>query len=117
MSEESTRLEAIGGENWEALVNTGLSVLVIGKSDCAACNTWSAELTEQLAGDEFFPSVKFGKMLLDQRGLIGFKRASPWLAEVTDLPFNVIFRDGEPVKKWAGGGVERLENRLRRYVD
>jgi hypothetical protein len=52
-------------------------------------------------------------MVLDQRGLIELK-ANPWLAEVDVLPFNVIYVGGERVKTFAGGGLERLRNRLAR---
>jgi len=52
-------------------------------------------------------------MLLDKGGLIGFKRAHPWIAELDVLPFTQIFVAGERGKSFAGGGVERLVNRLR----
>jgi hypothetical protein len=110
------QLETIDGGNWEEFTRDRLGVLVLGKSDCDKCASWCRELTEFLAQDDSFGDVRFGKLLLDQRGLIGYKRASPWLAEVSVLPFNVIYRDGQVAKSFAGGGLERLLNRLRRLA-
>jgi hypothetical protein len=45
--------------------------------------------------------------------LASFERASrDWLAEVRDLPYNVIFVHGRKVKGWPGGGIDRLVTRL-----
>ena len=102
----------IDKENWEEFLKSPLAVLVLGKTDCAACNDWTEELKSFLEADEAFSDVRFGKMLLDQRGLANFKKTSPWLAEVDVLPFNVIYKDGEKVKDFAGSGTTRLVNRL-----
>jgi hypothetical protein len=53
-------------------------------------------------------------MMLDQRGLIEFKKENSWLAEVEVLPFNVLYSAGEKRKEYAGGGLDRLLNRLRK---
>ena len=107
-------LEIVDGTNWRQFVAAPRAVLVLGKTDCENCARWSAELEEFLALDQEFVDVRFGKMMLDQRGLIDFKKANPWLAEVDALPFNVLYVGGERQKSFAGGGLERLRNRLRR---
>jgi len=112
----SGRLEAIDGSNWEAFVAAPVAVLMLGKSDCEACKAWTEELTALLERDDRWREVRFGKILLDKPGLVAFKRASPWLAEVDQLPFNVIYLNGEPVKRFAGSGAERLASRLERLV-
>ena len=110
-------LQTIDRTNWQAFIeDEGLAVLMLGKTDCAACATWTEELNELLAQEHGFEQVRFGKLDLKQPGMIGFKKANPWLAEADVLPYNIIYRDGEPVKRWAGGGRDRLENRLRRFV-
>jgi hypothetical protein len=43
-----------------------------------------------------------------------FKRANPWLADVDVLPYTLIYRQGERVAEFAGGGVGRLSARLQR---
>jgi hypothetical protein len=58
--------------------------------------------------------VRFGKILLDRGGLVSFKRADPWLADVDVLPYTLIYRAGEKVAEFAGGGIGRLESRLER---
>ena len=110
------RLEQIDGRNWEDFLRAPVAVLVLGKSDCPACAAWTDELTGFLETDREWTHVRFGKMLLDKGGLIGFKRAHPWIAELDVLPFNQIFVAGERGKSFAGGGIERLVNRLRQIA-
>ena len=81
------RLEAIDGATWEAFVKSPWAVLMLGKSDCPACGAWTDELTTFLETDQEWTHVRFGKVLLDRGGLIGFKRAHPWIAELDVLPF------------------------------
>lgn len=107
-------LETVDGGNWREFVDSPKAVLVLGKTDCEKCAAWSAELTEFLARADEFPDVRFGKMMLDQRGLIEFKKGNPWLAEVDVLPFNVLYAAGDRKKAFAGGGLDRLLNRLRK---
>ena len=108
-----SRLEAVDGGNWRDFIASPVAVLMIGKSDCGACATWTEELEQFLATDGEWSHVRFGKMLVDKGGLIEFKRASPWLAEVDELPFNQLYVAGERAKAWPGGGIERLVDRLR----
>ena len=107
-------VEKIGPEEWEGFVKAEpASVLVLTKTDCAQCAGWSAELEAFEAPD----GVRIGKMDLKTPGLIAFKKANPWLKDVDVLPYNVLYVNGEPVKKWAGGGIDRLKNRLERVLE
>lgn len=107
-------LQVIDGTNWRDFVGDGVVYLMLGKSDCGACAAWTEEIKGFLGADERFAGkVRFGKMLLDQRGLTDFKREhGEWLKDVHDLPFNVIWVGGQKAKAWPGSGVERLTNRL-----
>lgn len=107
-------LEVLGPDSWRDFVAAPVAVLVLGKSDCEACSRWAEELGEFLADDEEFSDVRFGKLLLDQRGLIDFKKENPWIAGLDVLPFNQIYVSGECSKSFAGGGIDRLVKRLRR---
>jgi len=106
------RLEAVGGDNWRDFVGAPVAVLVLGKTTCPACQSYTEELEAFLGEEHPWRAVRFGKMLLDERGLADFKRASPWLAEVDDLPFTQIYRVGERWKDFVGGGIDRLRRRL-----
>lgn len=106
------RLEVLEGNAWEELVRAPLAVLMLGKTDCAACAAWTEELESFLAGDAAPSDVRFGKIYLDHPGLVSFKRANPWISELENLPCNVLYRNGERVKQWLGGGVERMTSRL-----
>jgi hypothetical protein len=89
-------------------------MLMLGKSDCEHCASYTEELTTFLAADTTYRDVRFGKILLDRGGLTSFKRANPWLAEVDVLPYSLIYRRGEKVTEFAGGGIGRLSARLAR---
>lgn len=112
-----SRFESIGRENWEEFIQAPAAVLMLGKTDCAACNTWTEELIQFLDSDADWSHVRFGKLLLDTPGLAGFKRANAeWLQDVNDLPYNVIYKEGELQKSFVGGGIERLTRRLEKTV-
>ena len=106
----------IDGQNWEAFLAAPAAVLMLGKSDCEACAAWTAELEAFLANDSRWRHVRFGKLLLDKPGLIAFKRANPWIAELDVLPINVLYVNGQESKRFAGSGIERLVARLERGV-
>jgi hypothetical protein len=106
------RLEILDGQSWEPFVRSPLALLMLGKSDCAACNAWTEELEQFLAQDAAYAHVRFGKIFLDKPGLVSFKRAHPWIAELDNLPCNVLFVNGEKRKQWLGGGVERMTHRI-----
>jgi len=106
-------LEQLDAKTLPEFLEADLAVLMLSKTDCAACNAWTDELTGYLAeAGEDLDGVRFGKLRLDTPGLVAFKRANPWLAEVDVLPFNVIFERGEVARKWPGGGLPRLKGRL-----
>jgi hypothetical protein len=87
---------------------------MLGKSDCEHCHEFTEELHTFLAADRTYADVRFGKILLDRGGLVSFKRANPWLADVDVLPYTLIYKAGEKVAEFAGGGIGRLESRLQR---
>jgi hypothetical protein len=111
-----SRLEALDGKSWEPFLAAPAAVLMLGKSDCAACAEWTAEIERFLETDTRWQHVRFGKLLLDKPGLVSFKRANPWIAELDVLPVNVLYVNGEEKKRFAGGGVERLVTRLERVA-
>ena len=106
------RLETVDGSNWREFLAAPRAVLILAKTTCQHCADWSAELGAFLDTDTRFAEIRFGKMYLDRPGLIDFKRGNPWLAEVDDLPFNLLYEHGERRKSWPGGGVARLVDRL-----
>jgi hypothetical protein len=111
-----SRLELLDGRTVQDFVVAPAAVLMLGKSDCEACARWTEELEAFLEQSQDWPDVRFGKLLLDQGGLIAFKRANPWLAELDALPMNVIYQGGERRSTYPGAGASRLENRLRQIL-
>lgn len=112
-----TTLQFLDPATLDEFLTAPVAVLMLAKTDCDACAQWTEELETYLSSDGFDPAfgdVRFGKLILNQPRLGAFKKANPWLAEVDVLPTNVIFRGGQADKRWAGGGLDRLLNRLRR---
>ena len=108
------RLELLDTNTWQPFLASPAAVLMLGKSDCAACAAWTEELERFLATDERFGHVRFGKLLLDKPGLVAFKRANPWIAELDVRPANVLSAGGHEVKRFAGAGIDRLVTRLEK---
>src|SRR5690554_2846244 len=110
-------IQLLGPDTWREFIESPrVAHLVIGKNDCVSCNAWDEELREFLAGEHGFENVRFGKIDLKTRGLIEFKRENQWIAELDTLPFNVIYKDGKRERDFAGLGVDRLTNRLKRVL-
>jgi hypothetical protein len=95
------------------------AILVITKSDCGACVTYQADI-ERLLGRGKLAGIVIGKLVLDQSGSSGFKRANPWLADVTHLPYTVLYRHGQIVDRFAASKgsylVERVEDAFVEHV-
>ncbi len=105
-------MEVLGKDNWKEFLDSPISVLILGKNDCKACADWADELSDYTPP----AGVRLGKILLNTPGLARFKIDQPWVSEVDILPFNAIFVSGELKKQWAGSGLERLQNRLNRFL-
>lgn len=106
-------LQILDSENIDDFLAQDNFVLILGKSDCVACNAWQSEIESSIS-ENSFPEIAIAKLNLDQRGLGDFKRGNEWLKDIQDLPFNVIYMDGEIAKSYAGAGTERLTNRLKK---
>lgn len=109
-------LQRLGRDDWAVPFSAPLSVVVIGKTTCEHCKEWAAELDAFLAETDEFDDVVFAKIDLDTPGLVPLKRAHPWVSELSDLPHTSIWQAGEKRKEFLGGGIDRLVNRLRRFV-
>ena len=113
----SSRLELLDRETWREFLDSAAAVLMLGKSDCDACATWTQEIEAFLADDTEWGKVRFGKLELDRGGLAAFKKENSWLAEINDLPYTLVYVNGERKKEFLGSGIERLVNRMRRVID
>jgi len=110
-------LENIDGNLWKEFLSSPTPIfLMIGKTDCPACDKWTEELTAWLndpSSQDYKSKIRFGKLALNTPGLTDFKREhTPWLKEVYSIPFNTIWVAGRKVKSWDGNGIDRLTNRL-----
>lgn len=99
-------------DTFDDLLTAEQAVLVVGKSDCEYCRRYDTGIT-RLADDPAYADVVFGKVVLDKPGSIEVKRRNGWIAGLTQLPYTVLYRRGEPVDKFAASKAEYLEERLR----
>ena len=106
-------VELLTKDNWQDFLKEPIAVLMLGKTTCEACKEWTADLKEWSDSPE---GIRFGKINLDEPGWGRFKLQEKWVSEVDVLPFNAIYIDGENKKSWAGGGLDRLSNRLNRFL-
>ena len=88
-------------------------VLVLAKSDCGYCAAYQRDLEGLLARGKL-AAVAIGKLVLDQRGALQFKRANPWLAALEFLPYTLLYRGGERVD---GFGSSKSSYLLERVED
>ena len=110
-------LEILEPTNWEDFLLAPVSMLMLGKNGCGACEQWTETLNDFLDLDQEFNGIRFGKISLDKPGFGRFKLSNEWIKEVDILPFNCIFINGERVEKWAGGGLPRMQTRLRGFLE
>jgi hypothetical protein len=59
-------MEMLGPKDWEDFLSAPIAVLMLGKTDCAACEEWTAELQRH----EIPEGVRIGKILLDKPGYV-----------------------------------------------
>ena len=105
-------MEILNQSNWEEFLSSPVSLLILSKTDCQLCDKWFSELESYELPD----SIRLGKMLLDSPGLGRFKMENNWVANIDILPFNAIFVEGKVKIQWAGGGIDRLQTRLNRFI-
>jgi len=113
----SSRLQTIDDRTWADFRDAPAAVLVLAREDCPHCRAWSDELADFLEQDTEWTHVRFGKVFLDGDDIDVFQQENgDWLDIVPGVPFNAIFRDGQPLTSMAGGGVKRLVRRLQRRL-
>lgn len=99
-------------DTFENLLAAERAVLVIGKSDCGYCYQYEKDIAE-LVDTPAYAGIVFGKLVLDERGSTQIKRANPWIADLEELPYTVLYRDGNPVSAFAASKASYLKEQLQ----
>ncbi len=100
-------------ENIEEVVNAERAVLIFTKSDCGHCAAYQAEI-EALFEQGEMEGVSIGKVVLNQRGIIRYKRDNPWLSGLRLLPYTLLYSEGQPVDAFAASKGAYLLERIER---
>ena len=110
MSPPSTVLR-VTDENLPALLAAEQAVLILTKSNCGYCAAYQADIEAlQARGD--LAGLTIGKVVLDQPGAGRFKRDNPWLARLDFLPYNLVYRRGQEVDRFAASRASYLQQRV-----
>ena len=99
----------VDDETLDRVVGAPHGALVLAKDDCGNCATYEAEI-RRLQEQDLLGDLVVGKIVLTQPGSSGFKRDNPWLRDVADLPYTVLYADGVKVDEFAASrGTYLLE--------
>jgi hypothetical protein len=109
----STPLFYVDDETVERVMGAPHGALVLAKDDCDNCAAYEAQI-RGLQDEERLGDLVVGKLMLTQPGSRNFKRANPWLSEVDDLPYTMLYASGEKVDEFAASKgrylLERAED-------
>jgi hypothetical protein len=99
----------VNDDTVDRVVGARHGALVLAKDDCDNCAAYEADI-RRLHEKGLLGDLVVGKMVLTQPGCRRFKRANPWLSQVDDLPYTVLYTSGEKVDEFAASkGTYLLE--------
>jgi alkyl hydroperoxide reductase subunit AhpC len=104
---ETPTISRVMDETMTEVLEADRAILVLTKSDCGYCAAYQAGIEGLLARDEL-DGLAVRKLVLDERGVVRFKRDNPWLAGVDVLPYTVLYRRGERIGGFAGSNAAYL---------
>jgi hypothetical protein len=98
--------------NLKEVMEAERAALIFTKSSCGNCAAYQAEIEDLLERGEM-KGITIGKVVLDQRGITGYKRENPWLSGLRFLPYTLLYRKGLQVDGFAASKgtylLERIE--------
>lgn len=106
---------AIHDRNFADLMKTEKAVLVVGRTDCANCESYNDEI-DALVRKPHYKSIVFGKLTLDKAGTGEVQKSHPWMAALTVLPHTVLFKKGKKVDEFAASNGTFLEEKIEDYL-
>lgn len=93
----------------ETVVGAPRGALVLAKDDCDNCAAYETEI-RRLQEQGQLGDLVIGKIILTRAGSRRFKRENPWLRDVADLPYTLLYAGGEKVDEFAASrGTYLLE--------
>jgi hypothetical protein len=101
----------ITDRNLKELLAAQRAILILSKTTCGACHTYQAEIEARLAQGEL-GGVAIGKIILDERGALQFKRDNRWLAGLKFLPYTLLYDQGRQVDGFAASKGAYLMERV-----
>jgi len=90
----------VDDETVEGVTGAPHGALILAKDGCGSCAAYEAEI-QRLQERELLGDLVVGKLMLTQPGSRVFKRANPWLGAVDDLPYTVLYSNGDRIDGFA----------------
>ena len=82
------------------VINAPRGALILAKDGCGSCAAYEAEI-KSLQERDVLGGLVVGKLTLTRPGSRAFKRSNPWLGTLEDLPYTVLYANGERVDEFA----------------
>jgi len=105
-------LPRLGDRSIERLLRAERAVLILSRSDCAACRVYERDVRVYLRLGVLH-SVAIGRLVIDAPGGDRFKHANPWVTSLHVLPFTVLYRRGQEVELFAAAHASFLVRRIQ----
>ena len=86
---------------------------MFSKNDCEQCE----QLESEINSSENLHSLEMCKVVLSDLGLAELKMEHRWISNIDNLPFNTIFSNGKMLESWSGKSIERLNSKMKKYID
>jgi len=106
------KLVWISDHNLKEVMEAERAALIFTRSSCGHCAAYQAEIEALLERGEM-EGITIGKVVLDQRGITGYKCENPWLSSLMFLPYTLLYRKGLQVDDFATSKgtylLERIE--------
>ena len=103
----------VNSSNWQDFFNLNLVYIMFSKNGCGQC----LELESEINLNQNSYSIEMCKVVLSDSGLADLKIEHDWISNIDILPFNTIFSDGKMLDSWSGNSIERLNLKLKKYID
>lgn len=104
-------LVMVSDTNYDEFMRAEKVVLILTKSDCASCASYSEEI-EKILEQEDYRGIAFGKIVLDQRGSLRIKKENKWIASLEYLPYTVLYRRGQKADEFAASSGRYLQEKI-----
>ncbi|MBS9782943.1 MAG: hypothetical protein KGV46_00105 [Pasteurella sp.] len=108
------RIKKLDCFSLEDILKEDKCLLVLSNSNCDACKQWVQKINKGLQEETLPMHIEYGKLDINQKGLISFRRENPWVEKAIFLPYTALLLEGVFTGGFIGADYEELQNLLER---